>query len=80
MKTQIDTWFFTQVAYLVAQLGANAEGAGTTLDNTVVLVCNDMNEGSFHDVRSLPYLIIGSGGGFFKTGTCVQLPANAPNN
>jgi hypothetical protein len=79
-KTPIDVWFFTQVASLVGQLAATPEGAVTTLDNTVVLVCNDMNEGDFHDVRSLPYLIIGSGGGFFKTGTCVQLASNAPNN
>jgi hypothetical protein len=25
-------------------------------------------------------LILGSCGGFFKNGTCVQLPSNAPNN
>lgn len=79
-KVPIDTWYYTQVANLVGQLAANPEGAVTSLDNTVILVCNDMNEGSNHDVRGLPYLIIGSGGGFFKTGTCVQLPANVPNN
>ena len=79
-KTQIDTWFFTQVAYLVNQLGTNPEGASTSLDNTVILVLNDMSEGSFHDVTSIPCLMIGSCGGFFKQGTCVQLTANAPNN
>jgi hypothetical protein len=79
-KIQIDTWFITQVARLVQQLGTNPEGAATTLDNTAILVLNDMNEGSFHDVRSLPFFIIGSAGGFFKTGQCVQLPANVPNN
>lgn len=79
-KTLIDRWFFDRVAYLVGQLGSNPEGAVTTLDNTVVLVMNDMNVGNFHDVRSMPYLIVGSGGGFFKQGVCVQLAANAPNN
>ena len=39
-----------------------------------------MSEGSFHDVRNIPYVIIGSGGGFFKTGRMVTLPSNVPNN
>ncbi len=79
-KTQIDTWFYSQVARLVGQLAANPEGASTSLDNSVILVCNDMNEGSAEEVVSLPYLIVGSGGGFFKQGTCVQFAANVPNN
>ncbi|HET6146988.1 MAG TPA: DUF1552 domain-containing protein [Polyangia bacterium] len=79
-KTVIDTWFISQVAYLAAALGTNPEGAVTTLDNTSILVLNDMSEGDFHDVQNLPVLIVGSGGGFFKTGVCVQPQANAPHN
>ncbi len=79
-KTMIDTFYYKQIAGLVGQLAANTEGASTSLDNSVILVGNDMNEGANHDVHSLPYLIIGSGGGFFKQGTCVQFPANVPNN
>jgi hypothetical protein len=80
-KTPIDTWYYQNaVANVVSQLAANPEGGSTSLDNSVVLVTNDMNEGSNHDVQSLPYLIVGSGGGFFKTGTCVQFPQNVPNN
>ena len=79
-KTQIDTWFYSQVASLVGQLAANPEGGSTSLDNSVILVCNDCNEGATEAVVSLPYLIIGSGGGFFKQGTCVQFTANVPNN
>lgn len=79
-KTKIDTFYYSQIANLVGQLAANPEGSATSLDNSVILVSNDMSEGSFHDVLSLPYLIIGSGGGFFKQGTCVQFPANVANN
>jgi hypothetical protein len=79
-KTLIDTWFYTQVAGLIGQLAANVEGASTSLDCSVVLVCNAMNEGNAEGVEGLPYVIIGSGGGFFKQGTCVQFPVNAPNN
>lgn len=80
-KTTIDRWFYEAcVAELVKALAAVPEGTGTALDNTVVLVCNDMSEGSFHDVRNIPYLIVGSGGGFFKTGRMVTLANNVPNN
>jgi hypothetical protein len=79
-KVLIDTWFFSQVAYLAGQLAQNQEGASTTLDNTTILVLNDMSQGNFHDVQQLPIVIVGSGGGFFKQGVCVQPTANAPIN
>jgi len=80
-KTQIDQWFYKQaVAELVSKLAATPEGDGSALDNTVVLVCSDMNEGSNHYVGSIPYLLIGSCGGFFKTGRLVTLPKQVPNN
>ena len=80
-KTKIDQWFWqAAVARVVSKLAAVTEGSGTVLDNTVILVSNDMSEGSFHDVRNIPYTIIGSGGGFFKTGRMVTLATNVPNN
>jgi hypothetical protein len=79
-KTVIDTWFYTELAGLVGQLAANVEGTTTSLDNSVILVSNAMNDGNAEGVEALPYLIIGSGGGFFKQGTCVQFPVNVPNN
>jgi hypothetical protein len=41
---------------------------------------NDMNEGANHSVRGVPYLIIGSCGGFFKQGETVSFPRNVPNS
>jgi hypothetical protein len=80
-KTMIDQWFYQGcIAQVVSKLAAVSEGSGTVLDNTVILIANDMSEGSFHDVRNIPYVIIGSGGGFFKTGRMVTLPSNVPNN
>jgi hypothetical protein len=79
-KTKIDNWFYTKVAELVKDLDSTPEGSGTVLDNTCILVCNDMSEGSFHDVHQIPYLIIGGCGGFFKTGQCVSFPKSVPNN
>jgi hypothetical protein len=80
-KSVIDQWFYQQcVAEVVAKLAAAPEGNGTVLDNTVILVANDMNEGSGHYVGSIPYVLIGGGGGFFKTGRLVTFPNQVPNN
>jgi hypothetical protein len=79
-KAPIDVWFMQQVAALVADLAATPEGNGSVLDNTCILVTNDMNEGANHWVGQVPYLIIGSAGGFFKQGQTVTLPRNVPNN
>jgi hypothetical protein len=80
-KSQIDQWFYQQcVAEVVGKLAATPEGNGTVLDNTVILVANDMSEGSQHYVGNIPYVLIGSGGGFFKTGRLVTFPNQVPNN
>ena len=79
-KTKIDTWFFERLAGLVKDLASAPEGNGSVLDNTCILVCNDMNEGSNHWVKSIPYFIIGGCGGFFKQGQALSLPSAVPNN
>jgi len=80
-KAQIDQWFYSQaVAEVVSKLAAASEGSGTVLDNTVILVCNDMSEGAAHYVGQIPFLMIGSGGGFFKTGRLVTFPNQVAHN
>jgi hypothetical protein len=80
-KAVIDQWFYQQcVAEIVSQLAAVSEGSGTVLDNTVILVCNDMSEGAAHYVGQIPFVLIGSGGGFFKTGRLVTLANQVPHN
>jgi len=80
-KAVIDNWFYqAAVAEVVGKLAAASEGSGTVLDNTVILVCNDMSEGAAHYVGQIPFVMIGSGGGFFKTGRLVTFPNQVPNN
>jgi hypothetical protein len=80
-KSIIDQWFWQGcIARIATKLAAAQEGSGTVLDNTVMLVSNDMSEGSFHDTHNIPYVLIGGGAGFFKTGRMVTLTNNAPNN
>ena len=79
-KTAIDAWFYQQYATnLLAPLDSAAEGSGTALDNTCVLITTDMQDGQSHLVQSLPWTMVGSCGGFFKTGQVVECN-NAPNN
>jgi hypothetical protein len=74
-KIKADTWFYTQVARLVKQLDEATEGDGTALDNSVIVVASDMNEGSQHYVGGMPFTLIGSCGGYLKTGAVAKLGA-----
>lgn len=72
-KLKADIWMYEQVARLAKQLDASAEGEQTLLDHSVIAVGNDMSEGSAHYVGGMPFVLIGSGGGYFKTGRTVKL-------
>src|SRR3712207_1369050 len=59
-------------------LAETPEGGGTMLDNSVVLTCNFMAD--IHRIRGLPFVTIGSCGGYFKTGRYLRFGgwANPP--
>ena len=68
-KVIIDTWLFSTLAAFAKDLDSTLEPNGATaLDNSLVVWSSDMNEGSFHFVGGLPFLLIGSCGGAIKTG------------
>ena len=64
----IRRWYFEQIAYLCAKLEAIPEGEGTMLDNTVILWGSEIARGNTHSHMDTPMLLIGSAGGYFKTG------------
>jgi hypothetical protein len=72
-KIKADVWMWEQVARLAKGLNDAVEGTTTALDNSVIVVGNDMNEGSGHYVGGMPFVLIGSAGGYFKTGQTVKL-------
>jgi hypothetical protein len=72
-KIVIDTWYMQQLAYLAGLLDASAEGGGTILDNSLIVMGNDMSEGSFHSVSNIPYVLVGGAGGALKTGRTVRV-------
>ena len=69
---KIDRWIYEQIAILVKGLADTPEVGGTALDNTVIMIGNGMCEGADHGVQGIPWLLIGSCGGYFKTGRVVK--------
>jgi hypothetical protein len=71
-KVKIDRWIYEQIAILVKGLAETPEAGGSALDNTVIMTGNGMCEGADHGVQGIPWLLIGSCGGYFKTGRIVK--------
>jgi len=65
---KINNWFCQQYAYLIASLKAIPEGAGSMLDNTALLWCNEQGKGNNHARKSMPWVLAGKAGGAFRTG------------
>jgi hypothetical protein len=73
-KTIIDTWYMQQLAYLAGLLdGSMDSGGGTILDNSLIVMGNDMSEGSFHSVSNIPYVLVGGAGGALKAGHTLRV-------
>lgn len=75
---KIHTWFSEQLALLAGKLQSHDELGGSVLDNSVILVCSENAEGS-HTKINMPFLLLGSAGGHFRTGRHVQC-GNVPHN
>jgi hypothetical protein len=63
----------SQLAYLAKALDGSMEAGGTTLDHSVIVMGNDMAEGSFHSVNAIPFVLVGGAGGALRTGRTVKL-------
>jgi len=72
-KTLIDTWYMQQLAYLATALDGTRENGGTLLDNSLIVMGNDMSEGSFHSVSNIPYVLVGRAGGALQAGRTVKV-------
>ncbi|WP_437562563.1 DUF1552 domain-containing protein [Sorangium sp. So ce542] len=76
----IGRWHAEQLAYLLGKLDAVKEGAGTLLDNTLILWCTDISEGQTHSRHNMPYVIAGGAGGALRTGRYVRYGGDAHND
>jgi len=79
-KVACDTWFQSQVAYVIGQMKTIVDPSGKSmLDSSVVVGMNNMRTGT-HETSGVPVVMAGSCGGYFKTGRSLNLPAGTPNN
>jgi hypothetical protein len=77
---KINRFHMEQFAYIVKKMKAIREGAGSLLDNSMIVYGSGISDGNRHNHDELPVLIAGKGGGTLKTGRHVRYPKNTPLN
>jgi hypothetical protein len=73
MLNQIDQWYAGRYTQLVSLIDSIVEGDKTMLDNSAVMWLPELSDGNRHNNDSLPVVIAGSLGGYFKQGQAVKL-------
>ena len=75
---RIGTWHLEQLAYLIGRMKGLDEGAGTLLDNSMVLWGTTLREGNSHDFHDLPIILAGGGKGTLNPGRRVRYARDTP--
>jgi hypothetical protein len=64
---KVNQFFLEQLAYIARRLDGIQEGERTALDNSMILFCSSMINGS-HDASQLPVVVLGRAGGQIQLG------------
>jgi hypothetical protein len=75
---QINRFHVEQVAYLLEKMKAVKEGAGSLLDNCMVVYGSGLSDGNRHNNENLPILLAGRGGGTIDPGRHIRFEAETP--
>lgn len=78
--TAINRFFAEQLAYLAGKLASVPEGSGTLLDHTMIFWGNEQGKGNNHYRRDMPFVMLGTAGGSFRTGRYLQYDGDIPHN
>jgi hypothetical protein len=73
-EEQINLFYIQRFAYLIGKLKAMREGNGTVLDNSIIYFTSEFGDGHGHNMRDLPMVVAGKGGGKLKPGVHVSYP------
>ena len=77
---KVNRWYAGEVAHLLEKMDAVVEGNGKTmLDNSVVVWTDGLGKGNNHTRKNIPWVLAGSGGGYFPTGRYMDF-GNKPHN
>lgn len=75
---QINKFHIEQLAYMLGKMRATKEGAGTLLDNVMLVYGSGIGDGNRHNHDDLPVLLAGGGGGTLKAGQHQKYAFNTP--
>ena len=73
-------WRMEMFGRLIQGLKDSPEGAGTMLDNSILMFTSEFSNGSVHSVRDTPMLLAGRAGGQWTTGKHVNYNKAAQGN
>jgi hypothetical protein len=77
---QIYTFYAQKFAALLDRLAAVKEGAGTMLDNTLVVWGSELGKGNSHSFAQVPFVVAGGASGAVRTGRFLQVAAGTTHN
>jgi len=75
----INTWYATELAYLLDAMAAIPEGDGTMLDNTIIVWGNELGKGNTHTHTSIPIVMAGGRNTGLATGRFLSVGDVAHN-
>lgn len=70
-------FFCEQLVYLVQRMQEIPDGDGTLLDNTILFMGTDINDGNQHDHNDMPFVLAGRAGGQLETGRSLDYRGTA---
>jgi hypothetical protein len=76
---EIDRYHISILAYMIEKMMTVEEAGGTTLlDHSMVLYGSGISDGDRHDHINLPVIVLGKGGGSFRTGQHLKCRPETP--
>jgi len=79
-KAVVYKWYAKQAATLIEKLKAIPEGAGTMLDNTVILWASEFGDSHEHAAGKLTWLVMGNAAGYFRSGRILDAGDRSTND
>ncbi len=76
---EIDRYHIAILGYMIEKMMTVEEANGSTLlDNSLVLYGSGISDGDLHNHINLPVIVLGKGGGTFRTGQYLKCRAETP--
>ena len=71
---KINTYHAALLGYFLDRLESTSDGDGTLLDNAMIMYGSSISDSHRHDIRNLPILLAGGGGGRIRSGRHIKYP------